>query len=345
MFNNNNILDQSQNKMRKLYFLVPGTDENFFCGGLFAELKILNLAKHICHSELVTYRQREVDKLFLDDILRQDTKNIIFIISWGFDIPKLIKRLRGCNVVYHAHSSGYKFNIPSYIPIITVSRNTMGYWGQNAPHSPIYYLPNQISDEFCNLNLTRDIDVLVQQRKSSRYLLEQLVPRLQNKCKVVLITTFIEDISKLFNHSKVYLYDSAEYWTQQSVSEGFGLQPLEAMACGCQVFSSLNGGLSDYLDPEFNCQKIAVYSADYDMQRILQVVNNPSLSTIYNSSQLLTSYRSKKIIERLEVILNQINLFFNYRLDSPSDIEYLSKVIKIKTLTKKIWNQLKYLKS
>ena len=79
MFNNNNILDQSQNKMRKLYFLVPGTDENFFCGGLFAELKILNLAKHICHSELVTYRQREVDKLFLDDILRQDTKNIIFV--------------------------------------------------------------------------------------------------------------------------------------------------------------------------------------------------------------------------------------------------------------------------
>ena len=123
--------------MKKLYFLVPGTDKTFFCGGLVAELKILNLAKEICNSELVTYRQRETDTLFLDDILKQDTRDIIFIISWGLDIPKLIKRLKGHNIVYHAHSSGYGFNIPSYIPIITVSHNTMGYWGQKAPHSPI----------------------------------------------------------------------------------------------------------------------------------------------------------------------------------------------------------------
>jgi len=327
--------------MKKLYFLVPGTDKTFFCGGLVAELKILNLAKEICNSELVTYRQRETDTLFLDDILKQDTRDIIFIISWGFDIPKLIKRLKGHNIVYHAHSSGYGFNIPSYIPIITVSHNTMGYWGQKAPHSPIYYLPNQISDEFCNLNLTRDIDVLVQKRKSSRYLLEQLVPRLESRCKVVLITNFVEDITKLFNHSKVYLYDSAEYWGQQNVSEGFGLQPMEAMACGCQVFSSLNGGLSDYLDPEFNCQKIAVYSTDYDVLRILKAIDNPNPNIVSDPSQILINYRSKKIIERLEVILNQINLFFDHKSNFASDIKNLQKTTKIKTLTKKVWSKLK----
>ena len=327
--------------MKKLYFLVPGTDKTFFCGGLVAELKILNLAKEICNSELVTYRQREIDTLFLDDILKQDTRDIIFIISWGFDIPKLIKRLKGHNIVYHAHSSGYGFNIPSYIPIITVSHNTMGYWGQKAPHSPIYYLPNQISDEFCNLNLTRDIDVLVQKRKSSRYLLEQLVPRLESRCKVVLITNFVEDITKLFNHSKVYLYDSAEYWGQQNVSEGFGLQHMEAMACGCQVFSSLNGGLSDYLDPEFNCQKIAVYSTDYDVLRILKAIDNPNPNIVSDPSQMLINYRSKKIIERLEVILNQINLFFDHKSNFASDIKNLQKTTKIKTLTKKVWSKLK----
>ena len=330
--------------MKKLYFLVPGTDKTFFCGGLVAELKILNLAKEICNSELVTYRQREIDTLFLDDILKQDTRDIIFIISWGFDIPKLIKRLKGHNIVYHAHSSGYGFNIPSYIPIITVSHNTMGYWGQKAPHSPIYYLPNQISDEFCNLNLTRDIDVLVQKRKSSRYLLEQLVPRLESRCKVVLITNFVEDITKLFNHSKVYLYDSAEYWGQQNVSEGFGLQPMEAMACGCQVFSSLNGGLSDYLDPEFNCQKIAVYSTDYDVLRILKAIDNPNPNIVSDPSQMLINYRSKKIIERLEVILNQINLFFDHKSNFASDIKNLQKTTKIKTLTKKVWSKLKIYK-
>ncbi|MFM6754012.1 MAG: glycosyltransferase family 1 protein, partial [Dolichospermum sp.] len=45
--------------MRKLYFLVPGTDGKFACGGLWAELKTVNLAQNICSAEVVTYRQRE----------------------------------------------------------------------------------------------------------------------------------------------------------------------------------------------------------------------------------------------------------------------------------------------
>ncbi|MCH2544023.1 MAG: glycosyltransferase, partial [Candidatus Atelocyanobacterium sp. ALOHA_A2.5_9] len=171
--------------------------------------------------------------------------------------------------------------------------------------------------------------------------LEQLVPRLESRCKVVLITNFVEDITKLFNHSKVYLYDSAEYWGQQNVSEGFGLQPMEAMACGCQVFSSLNGGLSDYLDPEFNCQKIAVYSTDYDVLRILKAIDNPNPNIVSDPSQMLINYRSKKIIERLEVILNQINLFFDHKSNFASDIKNLQKTTKIKTLTKKVWSKLK----
>ena len=44
---------------------------------------------------------------------------------------------------------------------MTVSRNTLGYWGQRSPHSLLYYLPNQISDEFCDRHQPRDIDVLV----------------------------------------------------------------------------------------------------------------------------------------------------------------------------------------
>jgi hypothetical protein len=167
--------------MRKLYFLVPGTGKKFACGGLFAELKTFELAKQVCPAEVVTYRQKETDNLFLDDVLKQDDlDDKIFVISWGFDVPKLAKKLKFYNVVYHAHSAGYGFKLPSSIPIITVSRNTMGYWGQKSPNSLIYYLPNQISDEFTNLNLERDIDVLVQERKSSEYLLKQLIPALQD---------------------------------------------------------------------------------------------------------------------------------------------------------------------
>jgi glycosyltransferase involved in cell wall biosynthesis len=311
--------------MRKLYFLVPGTGGKFACGGLWAELKTLSLAKQVCEADVVTYRQREKNTLFLEDLLKKkNLDDVIFVISWGFDIAKLAAKLKNYNVVYHAHSSGYRFTIPSSIPIITVSRNTLGYWGQRSPNSLIYYLPNQISDEFNNLNLERDIDVLVQTRKSSDYLIHKLIPALQKRCNVKVIDSYVEDLATLFNRTKVYLYDSAEYWALQGVSEGFGLQPMEALACGCQVFSSVNGGLSDYLDPEFNCYKIAGYSKEYDLERILNVIKKPILTPL--SESFFDEYRTQNILKRLTVILQDINHFFDSKKKYATLIKSLTKV-------------------
>lgn len=326
--------------MRKLYFLLPGTDGKFACGGLWAELKTLKLAQEICNADIVTYRQREQDKLFLDDLLKQpNLDDVIFVISWGFDIAQLAAKLKQYNVVYHAHSAGYKFKLPASIPIITVSRNTMGYWGQHSPNSLIYYLPNQISDEFHNLHLERDIDVLVQARKSSEYLIQDLIPALQQQCKVLVVNSYVEDLPGLFNRAKVYLYDSAEYWAQQGVSEGFGLQPMEALASGCQVFSSLNGGLSDYLDPGFNCYKIAGYSQEYDIQRILKVLESGLTPTL--PEEFFAEYRYANIIQRLQVILNELNEFFDHKIHHPSNIKNLTKIRAAKLLTQSIYTKLR----
>jgi glycosyltransferase involved in cell wall biosynthesis len=295
--------------MRKLLFLLPGTTQKFHCGGLFAELKTIELVKQICPVEIVTYRQREPDKAYLDDILVRKPQDVIFVVSWGFDVPKLVARLRGYPTIYHAHSAEYGFRLPPQIPIISVSRNTLGYWGQRSPHALLYYLPNQISDEFVNRQSDRSIDVLVHSRKSSDYLLKQLIPALQPHCKVEIIEGFVDSLAELFNKSRVYLYDSAEYWATQGVTEGFGLQPLEAIACGCQVFSSVNHGLSDYLDPGFNCHKIAGFSTTYDVQRILAVVK--SAAPVNNLDSLLAEYRTANILSRLQVILSEIDRFFD----------------------------------
>jgi len=326
--------------MRKLYFLVPGTGSKFACGGLWAELKTLNLAQQICDATVVTYRQREKATLFLDDLLQQkNLDRVIFVISWGFDVAKLAAKLKGYNVIYHAHSAGYGFTLPSNIPIITVSRNTLGYWGQKSPHSLIYYLPNQISDEFKNLNFQRDIDVLVQARKSSRYLLQELIPVLQRQCKVKVIDSYVEDLAGLFNRAKVYLYDSAEYWALQGVSEGFGLQPMEALACGCQVFSSVNGGLSDYLDPGFNCYKIAGYSKEYDRDRILKVIGNPISPTL--SEDFFSEYRTENILKRLSIILTEINDFFDFQKHCSTQINNLNKKQIFLLKVNKIFNKIR----
>jgi Glycosyl transferases group 1 len=310
--------------VRKLYFLLPGTTEKFYCGGLWAELKAMKLAQQICSAEVVTYRQREGNTLFLDDILQQQTlSNVIFVASWGFDVAKLATKLKNHHVIYHAHSAGYGFSLPASVPIITVSRNTLGYWGQRSPNALLYYLPNQISDEFSNMHLEREIDVLVHTRKSSDYLLDQLIPALRHHCRVHIIDGFIDDISKMFNQSKVYLYDSAEYWARQGVSEGFGLQPMEALASGCQVFSSINGGLSDYLDPGFNCYKIAGYSTAYDVQRILDVTQNWQPGAL--PEFVLNEYRTENITKRFAVILKEINAFFDHAEQQGSDITALTR--------------------
>lgn len=326
--------------MRKIYFLLPGTDSKFACGGLWAELKALSLAQNFCSADVVTYRQREKDKLFIDDLLKDKNLNdVIFVISWGFDIAQLVAKLKQYNVVYHAHSPGYPFRLPASIPIMTVSRYTMGYWGEKSPNSLIYYLPNQISDEFQNLGLERDIDVLVQARKSSEYLIKELIPALQKRCKVLVVDSYIEDLPGLFNRAKVYLYDSAEYWAQQRLSEGFGLQPMEALACGCQVFSSVNGGLADYLDPGFNCYKIAGYSQEYDVQRILKVIDSSVALSL--PEDFLFEHRTENIIKRFQVILDELNEFFDHKIQQPSHIKSLTKIRMAKLLAQKIYGKLK----
>jgi glycosyltransferase involved in cell wall biosynthesis len=309
--------------MRKVYFLLPGTKGKFGGGGLWAELKTVNLAQQICPATIVTYRQQESDRNFLPEILQQkNLEDCIFVVSWGFDVPKLVTKLKGYNLVYHAHSAGYGFSLPSDIPIIAVSRNTMGYWGQRSPSSLIYYLPNQIGDEFRNLGKQRDIDVLVQVRKSSEYLLNQLVPALRRRCRVELIDSYVEDLAGLFNRTKIYLYDSAEYWAVSKVTEGFGLPPLEALACGCQVFSSVNNALADYLDPGFNCQKIAGYSLEYDLQRIVEVLNSPTYLELPHS--FFAEYSAENLVPRLEIILREINTFFDSRQTFQNKIEGLN---------------------
>ncbi|MEM8720082.1 MAG: glycosyltransferase [Cyanobacteria bacterium P01_G01_bin.39] len=328
--------------MRKLYFLVPGTTGKFGGGGLWAELNTYHLAQKICQAELVTYRQKEEETAFLTELLPKITpKSTIFMIGWGFDAPKIINQLRGQNVIYHAHSANYGFALPPQVPIISVSRNTMGYWGEKAASNLIYYLPNQIAPEFRNLNQPRDIDILVQTRKSSQYLLQQLIPALQSNHRVKILDSYVSDLAGLFNRSKIYLYDSAEYWATSGVSEGFGLPPLEALACGCQVFSSVNHGLSDYLDPGFNCHKIASYSLEYDLLKIEQVL----LQQPQFHESLIAEYRSERLISRLGVILTEIDHFFDVQANYPPNITSLNRTrisqLKVTMLLSKLRHRLK----
>jgi len=281
--------------LRSVRFLVPGTTGRFRCGGLLVELQTARLLSRLAPVQLVTYRQREADHPFLDDLLRTEPREQVslaeaplWVVSWGFDVPGLLRRLRGRPTAYHAHSSGYGFNLPPAVPVLAVSRNTLGYWGDRAPRNPLLLVPNALEPQWLERGArpgtaaaaatpgSRPIDVLVQERKSSAYVLEQLVPALRARgLRVEVQSGWVDDLVDLFNSATVVLYDSAEYWRGRGVSEGFGLPPIEALACGCVVFSSLNHALADQLDPGHLGHQIGCGSLEADLERIAAAVAQP----------------------------------------------------------------------
>ena len=311
-------IQESETLFTTIRILVPGTSSRFRCGGLGVAKQTVRLLSELRPTTLVTYRERTVQHPFIDDLLKEELVDdkCLWIVTWGFDVPRLLKRLRGRNVIYHAHSSGYGFKLPPSIPIVAVSRNTMGYWGHHASRNPLFFIPNALESQWIergdlNSDLAiRPIDVLVQKRKSSNYLLFELVPALRAKgLRVEIQNDWVEDIVRLFNDSKVFLYDSTEHWSAAGVTEGFGLPPVEAMACGCIVFSSLNHALSDILTPGEIGHQIGCGSLSNDVNRITAAVCNPSdwKSSSTGLDLALRELSEESYVKRWKDVLHQID--------------------------------------
>ena len=301
--------------------LVPGIGTRFRCGGLSVAKQTVRLLSELRPTTLVTYRERTGECPFLEDLLKEELEDStsLWIISWGFDVPRLLKLLRGRNLVYHAHSSGYDFKLPQSVPIVAVSRNTMGYWGHHAPRNPLFLVPNALESQWIQRgNLegdfeSRPIDILVQKRKSSTYLLCELVPALRAKgFRVEIQSDWVEDIVHLFNSSKVFLYDSTEHWALAGVSEGFGLPPIEAMACGCIVFSSLNHALSDILTPGEIGYQIGFASLSNDVDRISAALLNPAewRPSVQKLGFVLQDFTEQSHVKRWKYVIKSLEQLF-----------------------------------
>ncbi|MFZ9621455.1 MAG: glycosyltransferase [Prochlorococcaceae cyanobacterium] len=327
--------------MRTLRFLVPGTGRRFRCGGLSVELQTAHLVAGLAPTQVVTYRERQSDHPFLDDLLRSEpvgspqAGQALWVVSWGFDVPQLLRRLRGRAVAYHAHSSGYGFDVPPGVPVLAVSRNTLGYWGDRAPRSPLFLVPNALESQWLERGdrtrpalvdpsepvsaPKRPIDVLVQQRKCSAYVLEQLVPALRARgLRVEVQSGWVDDLVELFNSAAVVLYDSADYWRGRGVSEGFGLPPLEALACGCVVFSSLNHALADCLEPGVLGHQLGAGTLSADVERIAAAVVDPARWRAQPQAlqRLLEELAEPQLLQRWQQALAAINQHWDRLLEA-----------------------------
>ena len=264
---------------------MPGTGGRFRCGGLQVELQTARLVGQLRATEVVTYRQREADTPFLADLLRREPApgQALWVVSWGFDVPPLLRRLRGRPVAYHAHSSGYGFALPAGVPVLAVSRNTLGYWGERASRNPPLLVPNALEPQWLERG-ARGLAVVVQDG-------------------------WVDDLVDLFNSATVVLYDSADHWRCSGVSEGFGLPPIEALACGCVLFSSFNHALADTLDPGVMAHQIGAGTLAADVERIVAAVADPAawLPPPRQLEKLLVELSEPRLRERWRQALVAIN--------------------------------------
>ncbi|MFC0202808.1 hypothetical protein [Novosphingobium soli] len=308
--------------MRPLIFLFP--DHSMTAGGNSAQARFARACSRFAPTSLAYYGERAAGQLHLSDVLERGAETVspadspIFVIHWGPDVAMLLQALNGRDVVYFAHSTGWKITLPPEVPILCVSRHTLGFWGRHAPNSYIAYTPNIVETAPAEQPQRRDVDVLVQRRKSSGYLLDELVPALEQRCRVTVLDGWVDDLSLWFRRAKVYLYDSIEHWIDVGATEGFGLPPLEALAHGCTVFSSVNDALADYLDPGFNCRKIRVHSREWDVEAVLRAVAEGSPEA--PQPEWFQRYSDDNVATRLESIFADLHQFFAETRGRASDI-------------------------
>ncbi|CAG0935635.1 Putative glycosyltransferase EpsD [Thermoflexales bacterium] len=101
------------------------------------------------------------------------------------------------------------------------------------------------------------------------------------------------------------LYRSADVFVSASWGEGFGLPPLEAMACGVPVVLTDSGGVRDYARSGENCSMVPVRDVTQLAAAIVHVLSDREYAQRIGRAGVLTAARFQweVCVERLEAVL------------------------------------------
>jgi glycosyltransferase involved in cell wall biosynthesis len=99
-----------------------------------------------------------------------------------------------------------------------------------------------------------------------------LAPSISKRIEALGLNRYVQFLDHISNEDLVLLYNEASLFVFPSLSEGFGLPPLEAMACGTPVVASNNSSIPETVGDAallFDAQDVAAMSAT-----ILKVLND-----------------------------------------------------------------------
>jgi hypothetical protein len=293
-------------KTPKYFFLLPGTTGRWWSGGTETFLKLARLFGEHRETEVVVYASDEVERRSLNRALHEDPPDdAIWVFTTGVDALAIVGRLSGRRMVFYAQESGWSLRLPIGLPVLCAARQGMAEIARQLPTSPVFFMPNALDPAAGDAGPARDIDILHLNRKSTHYLRDELVPALRGRCRVEVVDQYVahSDLLALMGRSKVYLYDSTASFAD-GVAEGFGLQPLEALVSGCRVVTNLAGGMSDFLDPGFNCQLLKHVLAE-DLALCLRALDMPALPGSH-AADLRHLYSEEQLRARISWMLPEI---------------------------------------
>ena len=296
--------------MTKHWFLQPSMEDPFYTvGGWQIFNRACELAGRMRETELVTYRHREAGHRYLDDVPRSELNEGIVWVYWSAHVRELAERLAGCRrVVLYGMNEDYgkRFGqvTPPRWPIVALSRFIAAHYAVRDPWRLIHHLGPALHPNAANRRGPRDIDVLVHVRKTTSYLRNELIPALEGRLSVRVLREWVpqEEMLALLNRSRTYLYWVHKQIQGMWIYEGFGMQPLEAIACGATPVANAYGGLSDYLEAPYNSRKIGVHSLEYDVLQIERAARehdggNPDEERL---RQLYDEERFARVFEAIE---------------------------------------------
>ena len=105
------------------------------------------------------------------------------------------------------------------------------------------------------------------------------------------------DIASVYQQSDIFV--STSWW------EGFGLPPLEAMACGCAVITSDSGGVNEYAKNNENCLMFKPKEEKDLIEKIIQLIDDNKLiekligGSMITAQQFTWKTSAEKLIEIL----------------------------------------------
>jgi len=110
-----------------------------------------------------------------------------------------------------------------------------------------------------------------------------------------------KQIAQIFNSAQIFV--STSWW------EGFGLPPLEAMACGCAVLMSDSGGGNEYAIADKNCLMYEPKNKQQLAIKLTQLINDEDLrkKLYYEAIQSAKQYTWHKTVKQFTQILERYN--------------------------------------